>query len=248
MNQASFLPTTIRSILDQQADVEILVVDGGSTDGTVAWLESNGDPRIRWISERDRGQSHAINKGLAQAGGEIVTWLNSDDLYEPGALKCVAGAFESNPHAKWLIGDCRIVNERGEEIRRWVSRYKRRSLIRYSFRRLLGMNFISQMSVFWRGRFATELGALDESLHYCMDYDLWLRMGKASEPLIIDKVLANFRYHAASKTGAVDPEEYREMHRVSCRYSGNDRLARWRSWFNAERIIFAYGITKRLGI
>src|SRR5687767_10822681 len=105
-NGLRFLDRAARSILSQSGDFELewLVVDGGSTDGTVDYLRAVSDPRLRWVSEPDRGQSHAINKGLGMAGGDVVAWLNADDVYTPGALEAVARAFTASPDAKWLVG------------------------------------------------------------------------------------------------------------------------------------------------
>src|SRR5438128_2672833 len=136
-NQARFIERTIRSVLDQDhRDVEYIVVDGGSTDGTAGILERYSD-RIVWTSERDRGQSDAINKGLHRATGEIVAFLNSDDTYEPGALSAVVAFFSANPEARWVYGKCRIIDENDVEIRRPITWYKNLLLRRYSYAKLL---------------------------------------------------------------------------------------------------------------
>ncbi len=245
-NQAQFLPATARSVLSQEGtfDLEWLVVDGGSTDGTVDYLKSLNDPRVRWVSEKDRGQGDAINKGLARASGEIVAWLNSDDLYAPGALSRVAGAFGADPQKQWVIGRCDIVDESGNEIRHRVTAYKDWFLRRYSYRRLLRENFISQPAAFWRKSAAS---AIDESLHYTMDYDLWLRLGKLSDPIFIDDVLAHFRFHSTSKSGAVSREQFDEQYRVAMRYFERDRLSRWVHRFNVEKIVWAYRVMRVIG-
>ena len=131
---------------------------------------------------RDEGQADAINKGLELATGDIVAWLAADDAYAPGALASVAETFASNPHARWLIGRYEVIDESDQVIRPAVARYKERSLRRYSYRALLRENFISQPAVFWRRSFGQDVGALDESLHWTMDYDLWLRMAKLRDP------------------------------------------------------------------
>jgi len=248
-NQAAFLPETLDSILSQ-ADaptMQVVVVDGGSTDGTLEILESLDDPRVEWISEPDRGQAHAINKGMALAGGVVVGWLNSDDTYAPGALRAVVDAFEENPGANWLAGRVTIVDGSGSETRRAITRYKDRRLRRYTFRGLLRENFISQMGVFWRCSFARELGPLDESLVYTMDYDYWLRMGARCDPLVLDKVLARFRWHAGSKSGAVDRSQFDEQYRVACKHPQADRAGRLAHRFNVEKIVWSYRLLKLLG-
>ena len=219
-NGRRFLEETSRSILSQQGDFDLewVVVDGGSTDGTLDLLRTfDHDPRVRWVSEPDRGQSHAINKGLALARGDVVAWLNTDDLYTPGALSAVADAFARNPSARWLVGRYEIIDDAGRSIRPSVVRYKERSLRRYAYRKLLRENFISQPAVFWRRPFGEKVGPLDESLHYTMDYDLWLRMGREADPLFVDRVLAQFRLYATSKTGQMNREQFDEQYRVACR-------------------------------
>jgi len=249
-NGLRYLTQTADSILSQAGpfDLEWVVVDGGSTDGTVDFLRSLTDDRVRWVSEADRGQSHAINKGFATAGGEVVAWLNTDDLYTPGSLAAVAEAFAGNPAARWLVGRCENVDASGAVIRSAVARYKDRSLRRYSYRGLLRENFIAQPAVFWRRDFGRRVGRLDESLHYTMDYDLWLRMGREAEPLVLDRVLARFRLHESSKSGRVNREQFDEQYRVACRYVGTDRISRWVHRFNIEKIVWAYRAMRLLGL
>src|ERR1700677_676941 len=179
-NQASFLRPAIDSVLEQQGNFELslIVIDGGSTDGTVDLLQSTTDPRLQWTSRPDAGQADALNQGLARADGDVIGWLNSDDLYAPGALALVAKAFTENPAAGWLAGQCDIIDAGDQPIRPGVTRYKNRSLARYSYRRLLRENFLSQPAVFWRRESVQRVGPLDASLHHAMDYDLWLRLGQ----------------------------------------------------------------------
>ena len=206
------------------------------------------DPRVRWLSEKDRGQSHAINKGMSMATGDVVAWLNTDDLYTPGALAAVAEQFARHAAAQWLVGRYEIIHASGAVIRPSVSRYKERFLRRYRYRALLRENFISQPPVFWRRQFGQKVGPLDESLHYTMDYDLWLRMGRESDPLFVDRVLAQFRLHDTSKTGRVKREQFDEQYRVACRYFGRDRLSRWVHRFNVEKIVWAYRVMRVIGV
>ena len=249
-NARRFLDQTAASILSQSGPfaLEWLVVDGGSTDGTLEDLRSVRDERLRLVSEADRGQSDAINKGLSGATGDVVAWLNADDLYCPGALAAVAGAFDQDPAAQWLVGRCEIIDAAGRVIRGGVTRYKERSLRRYTYRSLLRENFISQPAVFWRRDFGARVGPLDESLHYTMDYDLWLRMGRESPPLVLDRVLARFRLHGTSKTGRFSREQFDEQYRVACRHAGPDRTSRWVHRFNVEKIVWAYRVMRVLGV
>lgn len=248
LNQCRFLQRTLASILNQQGDfaLESIVIDGGSTDGTIEYLQGIDDPRLVWVSESDRGQSNAINKALTRTSGEIVGWLNSDDLYVPDALRIVATAFEAHPQAQWLIGGCDIIDSDDRPIRPWITRYKNFSRRRYSHRKLLRENFISQPAVFWRSDFGRRVGGLDESLHWTMDYDLWLRMGRASSPLILPQTLSQFRIHDTSKSGQVDRRQFDEGYEVARRYGGRDALSLWLHQLNVEKIVLAYRLMKKL--
>jgi glycosyltransferase involved in cell wall biosynthesis len=249
-NGFRYLERTAHSVLSQRGDFELqwIVVDGGSADGTHDFLRSlAGESRVTWASEPDRGQSHAINKGLALADGDVLSWLNSDDLYAPGALQAVADAFRRNDRAAWVAGRCNIVDFAEREIRHNVTRYKDHLLRRYSFRRLLRENFISQPAVFWRRDFGAAAGPLDESLHYTMDYDLWLRMAKLRDPLVLDTLLAHFRLHGESKSGRVQREQFDEQYRVAGRHFGADWRSRVVHKLNVEKIVGAYRVMRALG-
>ena len=178
LNGGEFFRQTYLSVIGQNREIplEWIIVDGGSRDGTLPLLRSIRDSRVKWISESDAGQAAAINKGLAMASGDIVAWLNCDDLYLPGMLTAVALALADNPTARWLIGRCNMIDSAGNSVRHGITTYKDRLLHSYSLKSLLRINMISQPAVFWRRPFGQEVGPLDENLYYTMDYDLWLRM------------------------------------------------------------------------
>jgi len=249
LNQCAYLRQTMQSILSQQGDFELqwVVVDGESRDGTVELLQAINNPRVSWTSELDGGQAAAVNKGLGRAEGQIVGWLNSDDLYVPGALAEVARVFDQRPEAQWVVGQCGIIDGQGREIRARVTQYKNRALRKYTYRKLLRENMISQPAVFWRQSFGWQVGALDESLHYTMDYDLWLRMGKLSEPVRVERELAKFRIHGQSKSGKVNREQFDEQFRVADRYFGNDWISRLAHRINVEKIVWAYRAMRTAG-
>ncbi len=249
-NGLRFLDRTARSILSQTGDFELewIVVDGGSTDGTLGFLRGVNDPRLRWSSEVDRGQSHAINKGFDLLTGDVVAWLNTDDCYTPGTFAAVVQAFAASPDKRWLVGRCAVIDEADRLIRPFVVRYKERFLRRYAYRALLRENFISQPAVFWRRDFGRTIGRLDESLHWTMDYDLWLRMGRKTDPLFLDRVLAQFRLHPESKTGRMDRRQFDEQYSVASRHFGNDRVSRIAHRFNVEKIVWAYRLMRWFGI
>lgn len=201
-NQAQFIERTIDSVLEQRGDFELdyTVIDGGSTDGTVEILKRYGD-KLTWVSERDRGQVDAINRGLRGATGDIVGWLNSDDVLLPGALDRVATAFRDHPEIEWLHGRCMIIDEHDREVRRWISAYKHYRSRHHSLASFLTENYVSQMTVFWRRDVHAEIGYLDPEIRYAFDYDLFLRLAQRSAPIYLEEPLACFRWYATSKSG-----------------------------------------------
>ena len=248
-NQARFIERTLESVHRQRGlfELEHIVIDGGSTDGTVGILR-RWDGRVRWVSEQDEGQADALNKGLAMAGGDVIGWLNSDDLYEEGALSAVAEVFASQPGTAWLYGKVRIVDEQDREIRRWITRYKNLKMRRWSLGRLLRENWISQMGVFWRSAAGREVGPFRKDLHYCMDYDYWLRLGRRWPGRFVDRCLAAFRWYAASKSGAGYSRQFAEELEVARAAAGDDypwaiRLHR----LNVVKIVTAYRLMGWLG-
>lgn len=200
LNQGQFISQTIESILNQNcSDVEIIVCDGGSTDNTIEILKKYGD-RIRWISEKDKGQTNALNKGLKLAKGDILGYVNSDDYLLPGSLETIKSHFK-NEDAKWVTGDALIVDANSREIQKGVRWYK-------TFLRKLGIkplfyitNYLVQPSTFWNRKAFELAGFFDESLHYSMDYDYWFRLYMCSRPCILNEALSAFRIHSTSKGG-----------------------------------------------
>ncbi len=199
-NQGKFIERTLESVLSQEGDFELeyLVQDGGSTDETLSILERYKG-RLRLVSGPDGGQSDAINRGFARATGEVVAWLNSDDVYLPGALDAAARALGPSG-ARWCFGQCRVVDEDGRQIRRAISWYKNRLSRHYSLRQLLTKDFIPQPATFFRRDLLEEAGPLDPAYSYAMDYELWLRFARLAEPVFIPRDLASFRWHGASKS------------------------------------------------
>ncbi len=224
-NQATYIRKTLESILIQKTavPVEVLVIDGGSTDGTTDILRSYGD-RITWISEPDQGQSDAINKGIARASGNIIGWLNSDDLYLPGTLRLVDDHFQKHPSCRWLFGRCIIIDENDREIRRLITCYKNLLALFPGFRFLAVENFISQPAVFFHKELLDLAGPVDTALRYTMDYDLWLRLGRITPPCRITANLSAFRVHGESKGALSFTEQFREEYLVHQRYDSNRLL------------------------
>jgi glycosyltransferase involved in cell wall biosynthesis len=225
-------------------------MDGGSTDGSLAIIE-NAAERARaepgcellWRSERDGGQTDAINRGMRLATGEIVGYLNSDDRYLPGALATVAEAFATHPRAQWLTGYCRIIDEHDRPMHQGVRRYKNAWLRRFSRQSLLVLNYVAQPATFWRRSAAAELGELDDGLHYCMDYDYWLRLAARGKPLVVRRHLAEYRVHPASKGGSAYRDQFREDLEVARRHTSNRTLLLLHRLHNGL-IVACYGFLK----
>lgn len=195
-NAIATIRETLTSIQSQDFDGEVdhVVVDGGSTDGTVELLaEEAAAGRLRYVSEPDDGLSDAFNKGVAMATGDLVGWLNADDVYEKGALSAVAAAALASPGAEWVVGRCGIIGEEGHESRRVVTAYKDFLLRHYSFRLHLTNNFVSSPATFVRRSVLDEIGALDVRFKYSADYDLWLRLGRRGAPAFAREPVARFR-------------------------------------------------------
>lgn len=223
-NQAPFLERTIQSVITQQGDFELeyIIIDGASTDGSVEIIKQYAaqDTRIQWVSEPDQGQSDAINKGLRRATGEVVAFLNSDDLYYPGALQQVVQAF-SDDTVQWAYGQCRIINADDQETNRAVTAYKNMWLKHYQYWSLLILNYISQPATFWRRSLLTEVGYLNKTEHLVMDYDLWCRFGRRYSPKVITAYLAGFRLYATSKSGQRYVQQFQQEYMVAKRYTRN---------------------------
>jgi glycosyltransferase involved in cell wall biosynthesis len=240
-NQAQFIRRTIDSVLDQQGDFELdyRVVDGGSTDGTLEILKAYGD-RVLWHSEPDRGQVDAINKGLRLATGEVVSWLNSDDVLLPGALARVAAAFTAEPDREWLHGRCVIIDAEDREVRRWVSAYKDFRSRHHTFENFLTENYISQMTAFWRRGVHDSIGYLDSSIRFAFDYDLFVRLAQRGEPIYVPDPIACFRWYETSKSGSGFVVQMAETAEIGARQSEATAWTKARAWAKKLAIINIY--------
>jgi glycosyltransferase involved in cell wall biosynthesis len=199
-NQAQFIEETIRSVLLQgYPDLEYIIIDGGSTDGSVEIIRKYDPWLAYWVSERDEGQSEAINKGWQRASGKVLAWLNSDDTYEPDALGHTAKAFLKYPEAILVYGKIVIVDQQGEAESVIGGEYSGDRLVRF-WRD--GFPGISQPASFFHSRILTDVGMLNEQLNYLMDYDYFLRADSAGSFCFVDQRLARFRLQDSSKTSS----------------------------------------------
>ena len=252
-NTDKYLEQTIKSILSQKGDfdLEYIITDGGSKDNSLEIIKKydkeiqdgkwGNRVTFRYLSEKDSGQSDGINKGLKMATGDIIAFLNADDLYTEGALEKVVTYFKDNPDCLWLTGYCRIIDENNKEIRKYITKYKNIGLERLTLDSLLIEDTISQPATFWRKSLMDEIGYLDESLHYAMDYDYWVRMEKVSHMHLIKEYLAEFRFTSDTKTGSSVDKTLAESRLIAERYADNKWIV-FRQWIsNLKRIIVYKG-------
>jgi glycosyltransferase involved in cell wall biosynthesis len=225
-NQGDYIEQAIESVLSQNyPNLEYLVMDGGSTDQTLDVLRKY-EHHIQWFSQKDRGQSHALNKGFQFATGDVICYLNSDDLFTSDALLKVGGFFKEHPQAYWLTGKCIIIDENGKEMRKSGTIYKNFWLRRQSLKVLGMMNYISQPSTFWRREAFEKVGYFDERWYYAMDYDYWLRLAKHYRLWFLDEYLACFRVHPASKGSSSARSQFGEELEVARRHVTSQTLLR----------------------
>lgn len=215
-NQAKYLEATLRSVLGQNYQrIEYIVVDGGSTDGSLEIIRAYEARLNRWISEPDLGQADAINKGFAMATGEIMAWLNSDDTYEPGAIESAVQFLNRHREVGMVYGSAFYIDESGKRI----ARYPAGPTDHTGLRR--GVNTIPQQAMFFRSRLWKMVGPLDPTFFYAMDYDLWVRISAVSPIAFHPEPWANFRLHGESKSLTAARRCWPEMMRVHFRDGGS---------------------------
>ncbi len=229
-NQANFLEETICSVLEQDyPNLEYIIVDGGSTDGSLEIIQKFEDQLAWWVSEADQGQTDAINKGFARAKGEILAWLNSDDTYLENAVSEAVEFLEAHPDVGAVYGDANLVDEQGAVIGKFPARQT-------DFDRLMrGYVHIPQQATFFRGKLWKQVGPLDPSFFFAMDYDLWVRLAKEAPLVYLPRLWANFRLHGDAKTIEADDRCWPEMVRVH-RREGGSRI----SWLSMKAFVRPY--------
>ncbi len=237
-NTDKYLEETIKSVLNQKGDFELeyIITDGGSTDNSLNIIKKYKD-KLKYISEKDNGQSDGINKGLKMATGDIVAFLNADDLYTEGALDKVVTYFKENPDCMWLTGYCKIIDENGKQIKEYITKYKNRKLRKFTFEQLLIEACISQPATFWRRKLLDEVGYIDESLHYSMDQDLWARFASKYKLHLIKDYLAEFRFTPDTKTGSSIEKTLKESRQIAQRYTNSKWVLFLQNISNIKRII-----------
>lgn len=232
-NQGKFITQTLQSIIipnNSNFKIEHIIFDNLSTDNTDEviknYIKNNKQKNltIKYFREKDRGQSDAINKGWKIAKGKILTYINSDDFYEPGTLTKVIEYFQKHPKLMWAYGGYNLTNFSSQV-------FKAVQPIEYSYTKLLDYCNIGQPSCFFREEIIEEIGLLDEHKHLAMDYDLWLRFAQKYDPNIMPFVVANMRYHSDAKSSRLASKQLREMLCLNSKYTRSIGLSRLRQYF-----------------
>jgi glycosyltransferase involved in cell wall biosynthesis len=245
-NTARFLESCIRSVLDQEYDaLQYIVIDGGSTDGSVDVIRTY-EPRLAyWHSRPDRGQAHAINQGLALATGDVVAYLNADDQYCAGTLSAVAAILSERPDVTVVFGDAEFIDEAGSPMGRYAG-------VDQPFERKLqywqGWD-VPQPTVFLRRRVLDRHGVLDESFQYALDYDWFLRIARTERFQHAGAVLAQYRLHSGSKTG--DWASTKHRFHAECARAVRKHLVPWSAayWrWRGARLRYRYATARRAAL
>ena len=211
-NQGQFIGRTLQSVASQAgAEIEHVVFDGGSRDNTVEVLK-NFSPPVRWVSKKDKGQADAVNQGIRATDGEILGWLNSDDIYYPGAIARVVEFFDQNPDIDVVYGMADHIDLEDQAFESYPSEP-------WDFERLKETCFICQPALFFRRRLVEKHGLLNESMNYCMDYEYWLRLGKAGVRFAyLEEKLAGSRLYAENKTLGARVKVHEEINDMLKKY------------------------------
>ena len=233
-NQGQFLEASIRSVLDQDyPHIEILVVDGASKDSSVEVIRKYADHFTWWVSEKDKGHADALNKGFSHATGDILAWLNSDDIYHPGAVSEAVAFLKAHPEVGMVYADADLIDDAGQAIGKFAAKQT-------DYRAMLrGSVHIPQATTFFRADLWRKVGPLDLSLFFAFDYDLWVKLAKISEIRYVPRVWADFRMHDSGKSVVNDDRCYPDMLRVYEREMGKGLS---QLWFRAKarRLFYAW--------
>jgi len=216
-NQSPYLEETIRSVLGQTYErIEYILIDGGSTDGSQEIIRQYADRLAYWVSEKDKGQTDALNKGFKVAHGDIFAWLNSDDLYYPHAVEEAVAYLMDHPQVGVVYGDLDFVDENSQVIGQFPAAQTDLKRLRR------GYVHIPQPATFFRGELWHQVAPLDDRFYFAMDYDLWVRLARLTEfKYIPSKRWASFRLHSDAKTIRADERCWPEMLRVHYRDGGS---------------------------
>jgi len=228
-NQGQYIEETIKSVVTQDyPNLEYIIIDGGSNDNSVEIIKKYAAqfPYIQWVSEKDRGQSHAINKGFKRSTGEIVAWLNSDDVYEKNAIKNQVELLQRNKDVMLVYGDAIIE----DEVTGIKEKFK--SAEPFDYYRLIHVNhMIMQPTTFWRRELFDKIGYLDESLNFTMDWEFWIRVGKNHKILYNPVTIARAKDYKTTKTFSGGFKRLKAIKMIQVKYGWEKRPKLYRSFY-----------------
>ena len=248
-NGERFIEKTITSVLAQRepgVEIEYIVVDGASHDRSLEIIRPYRDQIDLVISEPDHGPASAINKGLRRASGELIGWLNADDVYHPGTLRRAAAVMTQHPDAALCFGRCRVINEEGLEIRRGITRFKE-AFFPFSCHFVIqSINYISQPATFFRRTALEKAGLLREDLKAAFDYDLTLRLWRQGGACRIPgPPVSDFRWHPGSISGSAFRRQFKEEFDIAAADAGRCSLQALAHWFVRWGIVGSYTLMQK---
>ncbi|MGH2581913.1 MAG: glycosyltransferase family 2 protein [Anaerolineales bacterium] len=215
-NQAAYLEEAVESVLNQvYNNIQYILIDGGSTDGIAKIIKKYASRLDYWVSEKDRGQTDALNKGFAHTKGKYCAWLNADDRLKPNAVAEAVDYLEKNSDVGMVYGDADFIDVEGNVIGRFAARQTDYAKLRK------GYVHIPQQAAFWRASLWWQVGPLDPDVTFAMDYDLWVRLAKVSKLKYVPRLWAEFRLHQDSKTLINDMLAWEDMLKVHKREGGS---------------------------
>jgi glycosyltransferase involved in cell wall biosynthesis len=230
-NSERYLDEALDSIeLQDYANYEVIVIDGYSTDQTKAIASQYKN--VQFYRATPNGEPDAINRGMSIASGDVVAFLDSDDIYLPGCFKSVNANFQANYDKKWLYGKGKIIDQDGKETRSIITTAK--NMVKYSYKALMCVDFICQPTVFMKREVWDECGNFNVNLPYSCEYDYWLRLGQKYEPCFVDRYLAAWRAHAGSISVKGYLDQTVQAREIQRHYSG-------KSWLNPIQDIVYHG-------
>lgn len=240
-NKVRYIEKTLNSIFNQKYEnLEVIIQDGGSDDGTLEIIKKFAKkyPKyIKWVSKKDKGQLGAINSGLRKATGNILAYINADDVYEKGAFYTVGKHFILNPEANWFIGRGRIIDESEREISSLVTLYKNLLLLFNRHSALLVVNYIMQPSVFLSRKAYKKYGPFRGTRNFVMEYDMWLKLGRGGMPHLTKSYLSNFRLVKGTLSTSSHKYILAEDYKIVKKYTSNFYILFLHKLHNVGRVL-----------